>query len=62
MSFQINFVRVFFYCLLGTLLASLGIGIFNQPLQFCLIFAIVYFIEEEARSEYIIYDDAEDEE
>jgi hypothetical protein len=53
MSIRINFIRVFFYCLLGTLLAACGIGFFTEPLKFGLVFAIVLIIENEARTDAI---------
>ena len=45
MVIKINFIRMFLYGLLGTLLSVSGIGFFTHTLTFCLVFAIIFLIE-----------------
>lgn len=61
MVIKINFIRIFLYGLLGTLLSVSGIGFFTQTLTFCLVFAIVFLIEKEIRDEYEFDLEMEDE-
>jgi hypothetical protein len=61
MVLRINFLRLFFYSLLATLLSVSGLGPFTQPLTFCLIFAIIFLIEGEIKSEYELDYEDEDE-
>lgn len=51
MVVKINFIRMFLYGLLGTLLSVSGIGFFDQTMPFCLVFALVFLIEGEIRRE-----------
>ena len=61
MVIKINFIRMFFYGLLGTLLSVSGIGFFDNTLTFCLVFAIVFLIEGEIKKEAMIDLELEDE-
>lgn len=61
MTIRINFIRMFLYGLLGTLLSVSGIGFFDQTLTFCLVFAIIFLIEGEIRKESQIDLELEDE-
>lgn len=61
MVFKINFIRMFLYGLLGTLLSVSGIGFFTHTLTFCLVFAIIFLIEGEVRKEAEIDLELEDE-
>lgn len=61
MTIRINFIRMFLYGLLGTLLSVSGIGFFTDTLSFCLVFAIVFLIEGEIRKESEIDLELEDE-
>lgn len=54
MHIRINFIRMFLYGLLGTLLSVSGIGFFTHTLTFCLVFAIIFLIEGEIRKEAVI--------
>lgn len=62
MVIRFNFFRIFFYCLLATLLSVSGMGFFDKPLEFCLVFAIIYFIEGEAREDAFPWPTDEEEE
>lgn len=61
MVIKINFIRMFLYGLLGTLLSVSGIGFFTQTMAFCLVFAIVFLIEGEIKKEAEIDLELEDE-
>ena len=61
MTIRINFIRMFLYGLLGTLLSVSGIGLFTNTLTFCLVFAIIFLIEGEIRRESEIDLELEDE-
>lgn len=61
MVLKINFIRMFLYGLLGTLLSVSGIGFFNQTMTFCLVFAIIFLIEGEIKKEAMIDLELEDE-
>lgn len=61
MVIKLNFIRMFLYGLLGTLLSVSGIGLFTETLTFCLVFAIIFLIEGEVRKESEIDLELEDE-
>lgn len=61
MVIKLNFIRMFLYGLLGTLLSVSGIGLFAETLTFCLVFAIIFLIEGEVRKESEIDLELEDE-
>lgn len=61
MVIKINFIRMFLYGLLGTLLSVSGIGFFDNTLTFCLVFAIIFLIEGEIKREALIDLELEDE-
>lgn len=61
MVIKINFIRMFLYGLLGTLLSVSGIGFFDNTLTFCLVFAIIFLIEGEIKKEALIDLELEDE-
>ena len=61
MVIKINFIRMFLYGLLGTLLSVSGIGFFDQTLTYCLVFAIVFLIEGEIKREFMVDLELEDE-